>query len=89
MRGTMAKRYFWTNNIAKSLSHCASCREDAIQAFKEIEEAIASSQDSRQTMLLKQLHSSLKASCNELIQAVVSVCERMNYDCSNFNLDGP
>lgn len=80
-------KYFWTNNIAKSLSHCESCREDAIQAFKEIEEAIANSQDSRQTALLKKLHSSLRASCNELIRAVVSLCERMKYDYSSFSLD--
>lgn len=79
-------KYLWTNNIAKSLSHCASCRVDAIKAFKEIEEAINNREDLRPTEFLKKLYSSLKASCNGLIRVVVDVCNRMNYDYSNFDL---
>lgn len=81
------EKYFWTNNISRSLSHCVSCRKDAKQAFLEIEEVIENSSSERQKVILEKLHTSLRLSCNELIRAVKVLCSRKSYDCSSFELD--
>lgn len=81
------EKYLYSNNIIRSLTNCAESRKNVKVAFKIIEEHIEESLDEREKTCLKRLHSELKNSCNALLMSVIEICERLNVDMSNFELE--
>lgn len=80
-------KLFQSNNLIRSLTTCSECRKLVKVAFKEIEESIKNSDNEQEKNTLRRLHINLKRACNELLKAVIEMCQRRNIDISNFELD--
>lgn len=80
-------KLFQSNNLIRSLTNCSECRKLAKVAFKEIEESIKNSDNEQEENALRKIHTNLRRACNELLRAVIEMCQRRNIDISNFELD--
>lgn len=79
-------KLFQSNNLIRSLTNCSECRKLAKVAFKEIEKSIKNSYNEQEENTLRRIHTNLRRACNELLKAVIEMCQRRNIDISNFEL---
>lgn len=78
--------YVWTNDIIKSLTHCAELRKSTIQVFKELETSIENSSGKEKETLIM-IHNRNKFVINQLLEAARDLAEIYNVDVKSFELE--